>query len=550
MATETAVPKRAPEVKFELVPIGDLTEAPYNPRRSFDEAALKDLVESVKSKGILNALLVRPLDRGYEIVGGARRIRAARQAGLKVVPCQVREFTDDEALEAAVIDNLQRADVSPIDEARGFQELLKRGLTAEDLAKRIGKSVRHVYDRLSLQKLSPPVVRALDAGKITASHAQEIAKLDSDEAQKKVLEKAFIEAYHKGADDMLIEPKQDATNMTGEVDALISVRDFKAIVAAEKIGVELIEKVEALKLAGHKAALITQENWVANKQIISHGRWKTQGAKPCNFPAKGVLVDDKSRGKVLDICLTTSCKKHFATHPVGGAPKSKEEIAKERELELRRQTQEKQRRELEQKVKLEIFRQVCNKVREVPKRALNAMVVEALWASFTSQVEEIFDGIAKGLTTGSKKQRQAVVDRLQPIEFAQVAIAALCADDLAGPEWQTEHRIADYAKDLGVDLEALKKGVRGKFEAEAREAEEAAKALIQWTRKGDKHIGRAPGIKQPYEVTTGGGFFTWERFGMATGCGMQGGFKTVEDAMAAAEANAKECSPARKAGKK
>jgi ParB/RepB/Spo0J family partition protein len=475
----------AEKVEFKAVPLKDLEEAPYNPRRTFDEESLKDLVESIRTKGVLNPILARPVNGHLEIVGGARRFRAARAAGLKEIPCQIRDLTDDEALEVAVIDNLQRADVAPAEEARGFQELLRRGYKAEDLAKKVSKSIRYIYGRIELLKLAAPVLKALEDERITPSHAQLIATLDDEDDQKKVLDKAFVEVYA----DQVPDSDSDVISPTfqikdeGEVRTLVSIRDFKQIVSAQKLGSELIEQLNALKIAGHKAALISGMDWNQSKQIVSRRRWKAQGAKPCKFPAKGVLVDGKDRGKVLSICLTTSCKKHFATSPVGPTV-TPEERQRQQEAAERKAKQEQARHELARKVKVEVFRQVCNKVRELPKKALNALLADRLWDINQS---EFIDGFNPAILRASRQGRLKIVESLKPIEFAQTAIAALCWDDIEGRDWyKPTHRIADFATDLKVDLKAIEKGVRGKFEAELQEKRAAEQKEKKPARKAGK----------------------------------------------------------------
>jgi ParB family chromosome partitioning protein len=471
-----------PQVEFKQIEIGDLKEAPYNPRRTFDDDTLKELAASIKAKGILTPLLVRSVNSHFEIVGGARRYRAAKQAGLKFVPCTVRKFSDDEALEAAVIDNLQRADVAPLEEARGYQELLKRGHKVEDLAKKVGKSERYIYARLELQKLAPAVQRALDDGKITPSHAQEIARLDNEEDQKEVLEKAVVEVYENDTgigEGLLVEPKYSDSG--ADLKAMVSVRDFKKIVDAKKVGADLVAQLDALKLAGHKAALITEDGWYSqSKQIVTHGKWKTQGGAKCKFPAKGVLVDEGKRGKVIDICLTTNCQKHFKNHPVGGSgPKEAEAAARRQAAYERQQEALRKKREIEKAVKLEIFRQVCNKVRAMPDLAIVAMVGHAVENAYQADfLEEIKTGITKGM----RQQQRKVVASLKPIQLAQVAIGALCADDIRGDQWAT-CKIADFARELKVNVKALEKGIRGKFEAERRAAEQATKAQAKAPKK-------------------------------------------------------------------
>jgi ParB/RepB/Spo0J family partition protein len=470
MTTEIA------KVEFKQIQLEDLKESPYNPRRSFDDDTLKELTDSIKAKGILSPLLVRAVNNHFEIVGGARRYRAAKKAGLKFVPCTVRKFTDDEALEAAVIDNLQRQDVAPLEEARGYQELLKRGHKVEDLAKKTGKSERYIYARLELQKLAPAVQRALDDGKITASHAQEIARLDNEEDQKEVLEKAVVEVYENDTgvgEGLLVEPKYGDTGGMGDLKATVSIRDFKKIVDAKKVGADLVAQLDALKVAGHKAALVTEDSWYhQSKQVVTSGKWRRQGPGHCKFPAKGVLVDDKNRGKVIDICLTTNCQKHFKNHPVGG-PRSPQQEAREKaaaEKRAREEAARKAREELEKKIKLEAYRQICNKVREVPKLALAQVLAEAMHHA-APHLDALFPGITNGTTQTQAKK----ILTFKPIQLAQLAIGIVCTADIQGWTWQRDLRLGDFTKELGINYAALEKGIRGKFAAEKREQEKQAK---------------------------------------------------------------------------
>ena len=132
--------------EYRDLPILNLTESPANPRRTFDEMALNELAESIKSQGVLSPLLVRPVDgtHSYEIVAGARRYRAAQLAGLDSVPVRIVELTDAQALETSIVENLQRRDVHPLDEATGYVSLLHLDYTVEQIAAKCGKSPAYV----------------------------------------------------------------------------------------------------------------------------------------------------------------------------------------------------------------------------------------------------------------------------------------------------------------------------------------------------------------------------------------------------------------------
>ena len=173
-------------VVTQSVPIEFLRASPFQPRRSFDEAELEALADSIREKGILQPLLVRPCASGaagYEIVAGERRWRAAQRAGLHEVPAVVRTLSDQETLELALIENIQRSDLSPLDEAQAFRRLIDEfGHTQDELATAIGKSRSHIANTLRLLALPAAVQALMDGGSLSAGHAR--ALLGSQEPER------------------------------------------------------------------------------------------------------------------------------------------------------------------------------------------------------------------------------------------------------------------------------------------------------------------------------------------------------------------------------
>ena len=164
------------EKAVRTLSVGMLHPGRFQPRRHFDEERIADLVESVREKGVLQPLLVRrdPEDTNtYEIIAGERRWRAAQLAQLHEVPVIIKEFSDREALEVALVENLQRQDLSPLEEADGYRRLLDEfHHTQEDLARAVGKSRSHVTNTLRLLGLPDPIKLMLDEGRLTAGHAR------------------------------------------------------------------------------------------------------------------------------------------------------------------------------------------------------------------------------------------------------------------------------------------------------------------------------------------------------------------------------------------
>jgi ParB family transcriptional regulator, chromosome partitioning protein len=172
---DALIPKAAPPEKpSSSLPIKDLTPNPKQPRIFFDDAALEELTSSIREKGVLQPLLVRAKAKGYEIVAGERRWRAAQRAGLEEVPVVIRDLSDQETLEIALIENLQREDLNPLEEARAFNTLLEIGSTQDEVAKAVGKARSTVTNSLRLLQLSRDAQKALEDGIITAGHARAI----------------------------------------------------------------------------------------------------------------------------------------------------------------------------------------------------------------------------------------------------------------------------------------------------------------------------------------------------------------------------------------
>ena len=163
------------------MPIDLLKASPNNPRKHFAESDLEDLARSIRDKGLLQPIVVRPLAGGeYEIVAGERRWRAAQRAGIHDVPVLIRELSDGEALEIALIENIQRSDLNPLEEARAYGLLMEQfSYTQQQLADSLGKSRSHIANTLRLLNLPDSVRNEIEAGNLTAGHARALVATDS-----------------------------------------------------------------------------------------------------------------------------------------------------------------------------------------------------------------------------------------------------------------------------------------------------------------------------------------------------------------------------------
>jgi len=189
--------------------IDKIKPGPLNPRQSFSPGELEELANSIREKGLVQPLVVRPMEDGihYEIVAGERRWRAAQMAGLHRLPTVIRALTDQEALELAIIENVQRTDLNAIEEAAGYQELIGRfGYTQDELSQIIGKSRSHLSNMLRLLKLPDGVQTLVRGGDLSPGHARAlIGREDAEQVAKQIVEKGLsvreVEALsHKRTD--------------------------------------------------------------------------------------------------------------------------------------------------------------------------------------------------------------------------------------------------------------------------------------------------------------------------------------------------------------
>jgi ParB/RepB/Spo0J family partition protein len=193
LAAETAAPP-APSAPatFEQIPLDRIDENPRNPRKHFDQAKLQELAESIRAHGVVEPILVRPKGERFEVIAGARRLRASAIAEQATIPAIVRAMDDVDALEVAVIENLQRTDVHPLEEAEGYEQLLaskERKYTVDDLAAKVGKSKAYVYARMKLLALGPEGRQAFYEDRLSASVALLVARIPSHALQAKALQR-------------------------------------------------------------------------------------------------------------------------------------------------------------------------------------------------------------------------------------------------------------------------------------------------------------------------------------------------------------------------
>ncbi len=176
------------------LPLSSIKTNPNQPRRTFDEAKLAELADSIRQNGILQPILVRKKGTSYQIVAGERRYQAAKLAGINEVPVIVREVSDDEVFQLALIENLQRADLNPIEEALGYKQLIDdQSLTQEELGKLLSKSRSAIANTLRLLDLPKEVQKLMEEGELSAGHARAILAVPTQEGRERLARKVIDE---------------------------------------------------------------------------------------------------------------------------------------------------------------------------------------------------------------------------------------------------------------------------------------------------------------------------------------------------------------------
>jgi ParB family chromosome partitioning protein len=411
---------------FQYLAIDQIHESTTNPRRTFDESKLYELAESIKHNGLIQPITVRPNNQGFEIVAGARRYRAALLAELFSVPARIVDIDDAKALEWQLVENSQRVDVHPYEEAQGFQRLLDiPGYDVATLVEKSGKSASHVYARLSLLQLIPTVAEAFTQERITASHANLIARLPQESQAE-----AFEQCWRKDWQDKephLLPAKHVAawiqTNLyLSLADAPFDREDPTLNPAAgacvtcprrsghntslfcDVQGDQCLDsacyhsKVEAFldrEIAAHPGLVQIENGWRNPKEqrsgAVQRGHVReieavtenpdAEPVMPCEAAKSAIVVYGKQLGRKLTICSDKHCPVHdpqaaaeAAANPaptMATAPEAEtEEEAAQRhaEFEQRRAEHEKEQRRREEERKQQFEREHAEHEAEQSRR--------------------------------------------------------------------------------------------------------------------------------------------------------------------------------------
>ena len=187
---EEKILTETPKEEITNVKISELRSNPYQPRQVFNEEALQELADSIKQHGVFQPIIIKKSIKGYEIIAGERRVKASAMAGLEEIPAIIRDFTDEEMMEIALLENLQRENLNPIEESRAYKKLIEAlNITQEELAKKLGKSRSYITNMIGLQNLPQPIQGLISENKISMGHARVLSKLENENQQQELVEK-------------------------------------------------------------------------------------------------------------------------------------------------------------------------------------------------------------------------------------------------------------------------------------------------------------------------------------------------------------------------
>ena len=249
----------SPDTRLEMVPVAEIKRNPYQPRTVFDDQRLAELTASVQEVGGLQPILVRNVAGSYEIVAGERRWLAARRAGLAVIPAVVREVEDVEALEQAVIENLHRDDLNPLEEAAAYHRLMDEfGMTQHQVAERVARSRSSVANALRLLHLPTEVQRLIMEGELTAGHARALASLGDRKLQETLAARIVAQGMSvRQIEDLVRSLDDEAGADQSEVKGLDPERDVAILEIEQALG-DLFHPAVRVVTRGRRGRIIVE----------------------------------------------------------------------------------------------------------------------------------------------------------------------------------------------------------------------------------------------------------------------------------------------------
>ena len=243
---ENKIVEETPKEEIVEINLDELRSNPYQPRKVFDEDALNELAESIRQHGVFQPIIVKKSIKGYEIIAGERRVKASRLAGMTTVPAIIREFNDTEMMEIALLENLQREDLNPIEEANAYVKIMQaKNLTHEELAKVLGKSQSYVTNMIGILRLPEEVKDLVVDNKLPMSHARILSKMSDSDVIIKLARRVINE--NLSARSLEEIAKNDSIAKINKVERKVKESDMKYKYAEELLCEKLDSKVRVYK---------------------------------------------------------------------------------------------------------------------------------------------------------------------------------------------------------------------------------------------------------------------------------------------------------------
>src|ERR1019366_6212506 len=510
--------------EYRNLPVAQLQESTSNPRKRFDAKSLEELAASFKAQGILQPLLVRAIeDDKYEVIAGARRLRAAKLAALEAVPARIAELSDIEVLECQLIENGQRENVHPLEEAFAYKAMIEADGAHYDVARigsKIGRSAGYVATRLRLTELISSIAEAFLADQIGVGHALEIAKLPQPE-QQRAFDAAFHTVWNGGKETRILRPVRHLTawieqNILLSLDAVPFDKNDDALVSEagscancpKRTGYNTLLFDAALRDSCTDGACYNNkltkhvERQIAEKpklvQITTE--WKAPGSgavlgrnqyvalnlsaksakskkplspyqKPCKHMSEAIVVDGTERGRIVKVCAEPNCAAHFADRR---AP-NPEQVAKERE----QRRKELERQKLEATVRHRTLAEVLKRIGAPLDRADLALVASALLNKLEPLRKELLarrhklvEGTASEVT--HPQVQQAIARMLRQSDEGALSKLLIEVVLMESADWAPTNEpdvLNATAKRHRVDTDKVRKAVEQEFTAKRAKRE-------------------------------------------------------------------------------
>lgn len=521
---------------FENIPLAAIRPSSTNPRKHFDQVSLDELTNSIRESGVQQPIIVRPVTppgkggpEPFELVCGARRLKAANAARLREIPAIIRELDDAEAYRVQILENLQREDLGPMEEAEGYAVLAKQGLSSQEIATRLGKPAAYVHQRIKLLELSPKAQKSLREGELQLGFALELAKLQGKEQNEawgwcvagwdrprtvEDLRRRIDEHFRLELKSAPFSTK--ATNLHPTAGSCVECQKrtsadsllFNDVQSGDrctdskcfhtKVQTLIHVRVEDLKKTQDGNAPLLTESYTphgAPKGTLGTSAYNT-AEKPyatCDRSILGVLVDGRRLGQKLRICLDKDCKVHGSRSNV-----RLDAAAQKKRLEADRKAK------LEQKVRI----RVAEKLAEIVLADASRMIDDAdVWdlveyafhrmdGSQTSRLAKVLGWDQKLFRYDGKKARSTKLEEIGVGKSAVLAVLASVAGDMAVQhQYSTapSNKLVALAIRNGVDVASIRK-----------EITEATKAKADKNLAGKKKVAKKAPVKKVRKLNAAG----------------------------------------------